>query len=77
MDAMKYLLLFSLATNNLIYYGKGHFKLFTNCHVKKNNLYVNCMYTVKQTRNEKSENLLLIILIIHLRIHNINIHLAS
>ena len=32
MDAIKYLLSFSLATNNLTYYGRRHFKLFTNCH---------------------------------------------
>ena len=40
MDAIKYLSLFSLVTNNLTYYGRRHFKLLTNCHVSWNILYI-------------------------------------
>jgi len=39
MDAIKYLLLFFLETNNLTYYERRHFKLFTNCHVSWDTLY--------------------------------------
>ena len=41
MDAIKYLLLFSLARNNLTYYERRHFKLFNNCHVSWETYYVN------------------------------------
>ena len=34
------ILLFSLVTNNLTYSGRRHFKLFTNCHVSWDTLYV-------------------------------------
>ena len=40
MDAIRYLLLFFLATKNLKYYRRRHFKLFTNCHVLWDTLYV-------------------------------------
>ena len=40
MGAIKYLLFFSLATNNLTYYGRRHFKLFTNRHVSWDTLYL-------------------------------------
>jgi len=41
MNAIKFSVLFSLTTNNLTYYGRRHFKLFTNCHVSWDTLYVN------------------------------------
>ena len=34
MDAIKYLSLFSLVTNNLTYYGRRHFKLITDLEIK-------------------------------------------
>ena len=40
MDTIKYLLLLHLATNNLKYYGRRHFKLFTNYHVSWDTLYL-------------------------------------
>ena len=40
MDAIKHLLLFSLVINNLTYYGRRHLKLFVNCYVSWDTLYV-------------------------------------
>ena len=56
MDAIKYLLLFSLVTNNLTYYGRRHFKLFTNFHVSQDTL-----YHVNLTGRQKSDVLIQII----------------
>ena len=39
MDGIKCLLLFSLVTENLKYYERTHFKLFTNCHVSWDTMY--------------------------------------
>ena len=44
MDAIKHLLLFSLVTNNLTYHGRRHFKLFTNCHVSWDTLYLPAVF---------------------------------
>ena len=37
---LKYFLSFYLVSNNLTDYGRRHFKLFTNCHVSWDTLYI-------------------------------------
>ena len=40
MTAMLYFLLFSFVSQNLTNYGRRHLKLFTNCHVSWDTLYI-------------------------------------
>ena len=40
MTAMFYLLLFSFVSKNLTNYGRRHLKLFTNCHVSWDTMYI-------------------------------------
>ena len=40
MTAMLYFLLFSFVSKNLTNYGRRHLKLFTNCHVSWDTLYI-------------------------------------
>ena len=45
MTAMLYFLLFSFVSKNLTNYGRRHLKLFTNCHVSWDTLYVHSKST--------------------------------
>ena len=47
MTAMLYFLLFSLVWKNLTNYGRRHLKLFTNCHVSWDTLYIHCLVNSK------------------------------